>query len=102
MRDMTWCKFASMHNISYSTTVARVGFFHAPQPGEVCIQFTPRHISHFVSSKDVFFRSISKTFQYNTYLLTKQITVDHNDNQMNSNGSLYFLACEDNAYTIMT
>ena len=42
-----------VHNISYST-VARVGFFHAPRPGEVCIQFTPRHISHFVSSKDVF------------------------------------------------
>ena len=29
-------------------------FFHAPRPGEVCIQFTPRHISHFVSSKDAF------------------------------------------------
>ena len=42
-----------VHNISYST-VARVGFFHAPRPGEVCIQFTPRHISHFVSSKNIF------------------------------------------------
>ena len=42
-----------VHNISYST-VARVGFFHAPRPGEVCIQFTPRHISNFVSYKDGF------------------------------------------------
>ena len=78
-----------------------LGFFmHHDQ--ERCVYSLHHVISLILSHLKMFFRSISKTFQYNTYLLTKQITVDHNDIQMNGNGSPDFLAYEDNAYTIMT